>query len=162
MDIMPKGVIPLFDDALGSAPTGPECEVTWITDRMPDPFRPRAVPLGAREAAMVLEAWSLFDMDGEPAGETGPAHRVRVEADRRVHVIDAATGRRLHLVGEIRLVGRVWRFALATRGNGFRAALNSVMARRLAQLDGVPMSGPRTAETLSAEISSLLGYDAHN
>jgi hypothetical protein len=87
---------------------------------------------------------------------------VRVEADRRVHVVDAATGHRIHHVGEVRLVGRVWRFALATRSNGFRAPLSSTMATRLAQLDGVPMAGPRTAETLSAEISSLLGYDAHS
>ena len=162
MDSLSKRESAPRDEAFGGAPPGAEGKVTWIADRRPDPFRSRANPLAAREAAMVLDAWSLLDAEEETGEESAPSHRVRVESDRRVHVIDAATGRRLHLVGEIRLVGRVWRFALATRSNGFRAALNSLMATRLAQLDGARMGGPRTPETLSAEISSLLGYDAHS
>ncbi|MFQ8430717.1 hypothetical protein [Amaricoccus sp. W119] len=91
----------------------------------------------------------------------GPLLSVRVDADRHARVVEEATGRRLCTLGEIRLVGRIWCFVLATRDNGFAPPLNPETAARLAQLDGARMGGPRTPDTLSAEISSLLGYDAH-
>lgn len=163
MDIISKRDLPRRADAFGSPPPGPDAEVTWIADRGPDPFRPRSARRYKRELALRGDDWLPLDLGDAPPGEPeAPAQRVVVEGDRRVHVVDAATGRHLHLVGEIRLVGRAWRFVLATPRNGFRASLNSSLATRLAQLDGVPMGGPRTPETLSAEISSLLGYDAHS
>jgi hypothetical protein len=159
VDIMPKRDIPRRDDAFGDPAPGAECEITWIADRIADPFRPRAAQNGPCAVARVERDWLLIEDEVE---ETAPPHRVLVDMERRIRVIDAVSGRALHTVGEIRLVGRVWRFVLATRGNGFRAPLNSNMASRLAQLDGVPMGRPRTPDTLSAEISSLLGYDTHN
>lgn len=110
----------------------------------------------------IWDSLAFQGVDTTTLAEDEPMHRVRVDPDRVARVIDARTGRRLHTLGEIRLVGRVWRFVLATRVNGFPAALNSAMASRLAQLDGAPMGGPRTSEALAAEISSLLGYDAHH
>lgn len=91
----------------------------------------------------------------------GPLLSVRVDTDRHARVVEEATGRRLCTLGEIRMVGRSWCFVLATRENGFAPPLSPETAMRLAQLDGARMGGPRTPDALSAEISSLLGYDAH-
>ncbi|TPE53723.1 hypothetical protein [Amaricoccus solimangrovi] len=156
MDIISKRVRPRRRDAAGGPPPGPDGEVAWISDRL-DPFGPR--PACAR--ALAPDFWDALLIEPEEEPLAGPLHRVRVEPDRQVRVVEATTGRRVHVLGEIRMVGRSWCFVLATRENGFRAALNSTMAGRLAQLDGARMGGPRTADTLSAEISSLLGYDAH-
>ena len=155
MDIIPKRIGPRCASAFGGplpgARTASETRgALWIEQES------RSVTL----ATGLWDGLALQDI-GEALAEDEPAHRVRIDADRQVRVIDARTGRRLHMLGEIRLVGRVWRFVLATRQNGFPAALNSVMSARLAQLDGAPMGGPRTPDALAAEISSLLGYDAH-
>lgn len=155
MDIISKRIGPRRVDAVGSPPLGPDCDVTWITER-----RGARAPWGdTRGLAAAFLSEPADDLEDEVRAE--PRHRVRVGADRVVRVVEGETGRRLHMLGEIQLVGRIWRFVLATRGNGFPSALNSAMAARLAQLDGAPMGGPRTNEALAAEISSLLGYDAH-
>lgn len=155
VEIISKRSGPRRLDAVGSPPPGPDRDVSWIADR-----RAHAPWAEARGGATPLW-YDIATDDLEDEARAEPRHRVRVGADRVVRVVEGQTGRRLHALGEIRLLGRVWRFVLATRENGFPAALNSAMAARLAQLDGAPMGGPRTNDALAAEISSLLGYDAH-
>lgn len=138
-----------------------DLNLCWISERMGSSWSRTAQRWTAaperRDSPMPEPDGDLLDGDLL----AGPLLSVRVDADRHARVVEEATGRRLCTLGEIRLVGRIWCFVLATRDNGFAPPLNPETAARLAQLDGARMGGPRTPDTLSAEISSLLGYDAH-
>lgn len=163
-----KQAVPDRRDA-ADTPRASDLNLCWISDRMGSSWSRTAQRWTAapelRDSPMpepdsaggVLLDGDLLDGDLL----AGPLLSVRVDADRHARVVEEATGRRLCTLGEIRLVGRIWCFVLATRDNGFAPPLNPETAARLAQLDGARMGGPRTPDTLSAEISSLLGYDAH-
>lgn len=88
---------------------------------------------------------------------SAPEPYVRISPNCRVVIVDAATGRQMHHLGEIRRIDGLTRFMLATKANGFFSPLDPDVAERLAALDGAPIGTDRSEETLAAEISGRLG-----
>jgi hypothetical protein len=83
---------------------------------------------------------------------------VRISPNRRVVVVDEATSRQMHHLGELRRIDGQTTFVLATRANGFFSALDAELAERLAALDRTTLGADRSEKDLSAEITALLGY----
>ena len=88
-----------------------------------------------------------------------PEPRVNISLNRRVVVVDDATSRQMHHLGELRRQDGVLRFVLATKENGFFTPVTEEIAAALAPLDGAEIGGDRTAESLRSEIAKALGTD---
>lgn len=86
-----------------------------------------------------------------------PEPYVRISPNRRVVIVDAATSRQMHHLGEIRRAEGAVRFVLATKENGFFSPLDPDIAERLAVLDGAAIADDQSEEALAAEIGDLLG-----
>jgi hypothetical protein len=93
---------------------------------------------------------------GGSAAPDPPRPYVRISANDRVVLADAASGRQLAFLGEIRRVGGVRRFVVATKANGFFAALDAELAARLESLDGAALGRDRVEADLATEISDRL------
>lgn len=100
----------------------------------------------------------LSDMKSARTSEV-PRPYIRISPNHRVVVVDDATSRQMHFLGEIRRVGPNVCFVLALKRNGFFSELETELAARLGPLDGAVMDGARTDASLAAEISAALGYD---
>lgn len=87
---------------------------------------------------------------GQAAAAREPRREIRVALNGRVLMIDADTGRQLHLLGAV----RGGRFALATRENGFMARLDEAVAAPLRDLDA---SAFESEDALATRIASSLG-----
>lgn len=98
---------------------------------------------------------SIHDL-GQPPAPAGPQPYVRISANDRVVLADGESGRQLHHLGEIRRVGGVRTFVLATAANGFFAPLDAEIAAGLAGLDGLGLTGEIGEERLAAEIATRL------
>jgi len=84
---------------------------------------------------------------------------VRISPNNRVVVADVASGRQLHYLGELRGPRNAQRFVLATRENGFHAALDEDLGERLADLDGREMAADDAEAALKRDIADRLGID---
>jgi len=89
------------------------------------------------------------DMQAEPY--------VRISPNDRVVLVDFATGRQMHHLGDLRRRDGARRFVLATRENGYFSPVEESLATALADLDGTTLDRARTARTLADEIGTRLG-----
>lgn len=85
-----------------------------------------------------------------------PKPYVRISPNNRVVIADAASGRQMHYLGELRRKDGALRFVLATKENGIFSPVDPEIAKPLAALDGVAIGGDRTEEMLASEIRDLL------
>jgi hypothetical protein len=114
----------------------------------------------AAEAPAEPQGSGLIVSDPGAARPSAPPRPyVRISPNRRVVVVDMATSRQMHHLGELRRVDDALRFVLATRANGFFAPLDADLAERLAALDGLPLDAGRSEAALAAEIGDLLGFE---
>ena len=90
---------------------------------------------------------------------TDPEPYVRISPNRRVVIVDGATNRQMHHIGEIRVRNGVQTFLLATKENGFFSPLDPEIAHHLASLDGTIVGDDQTEEALSSRISEFLGLN---
>lgn len=90
------------------------------------------------------------------SGEPDPY--VRISPNRRVVIVDAASSRQMHFVGEVKVIRGTNLLVLATRENGFFGALDADVRERLADLDGFPLPDPAAEEELKSQIAGRLGF----
>lgn len=86
-----------------------------------------------------------------------PRPAVRVSVNGRVVLYDESSGRQIHHLGDVRRRDGAETFVLATRDNGFFAALDETLAQALLDLDGSrldPVDGDRQ---LAALLRTRLG-----
>jgi hypothetical protein len=110
------------------------------------------------EAAATPVAAGLIIHHGKATdpGETVRPY-LRISVNGRVVVVDEATSRQLHFLGEIRGRGDARRFVLATRANGFFACLEDELQPLLAELDGAALADEEAEAALAAAIRTRLG-----
>ncbi|WAP67551.1 hypothetical protein [Jiella pelagia] len=92
---------------------------------------------------------------GSPTPDVVQPH-VRVSVNGRVIVMDMSSGRQLHHLGDVRRVGGIERFRLATRENGYFSPVDTEIAACLADLDGRALDAGFAEAALSSEISARL------
>lgn len=88
-----------------------------------------------------------------------PEPYVRISVNRRVVVVDGATSRQMHHLGDLKRGAGGLRFVLATRENGYFTPVDAEIAERLAALDGADIGKERSEDALAAEIGVLLGLN---
>ena len=82
---------------------------------------------------------------------------VRISPNRRVVIVDHATSRQMHFLGELRRKDGALGFVLATAENRFFTPLDAELAEKLTHLDGVILGAGRTEADLATEIGEVLG-----
>ncbi len=98
---------------------------------------------------------SVFYRKTSSEGEAKPY--VRVSMNGRVVLVDYETGNQLHHLGDVRGKGAAARFALATKANGFYAAVDDEIGTALTSLDGRTIPDRVAEETFKADVSAALG-----
>lgn len=101
----------------------------------------------------------IHDIAGQIRSRSAEAEQptVRISLNNRVIVMDRATGRQLHFLGEIRRRDGIDFLALATRDNGFFSPLDDAMMAQLGELDGVILDQNCTEQALIDEITRRMG-----
>jgi hypothetical protein len=110
----------------------------------------------APKAEPQAEGLIIHVLGGTPA-TAAPEPYVRISANDRVVLADHESGRQLHYLGQIRRVDGQRRFVLATKANGFYAAVDAKIGAALAGLDGMAVGGADDEERLAADIRHHLG-----
>lgn len=113
--------------------------------------RRRAEPAPPPPSSSVI----VHALGGAPQGGEPQPH-IRVSTNGRVVMVDCATGRQMHHLGEVRRCGGIDRFLVATRENGFFAPVAEEVAEAIADLDRAPIVDSYTEEQLAADISTRL------
>jgi len=99
---------------------------------------------------------STFHILGGPAAAASRPY-VRISPNNRVVVMDLASGKQMHFLGEIRRREGVDRFLLARAENGFRHPMDDALQDRLADLDAQAVDASFDEDALSEAISQRLG-----
>ncbi len=129
-------------------------------ERLADQFSNGAYSARKAQAAAPAEpqAEGLIIRHGAAPPPGAPRPYIRVSPNKRVVVVDFETNRQMHFLGEIRRVDGRWKFVLATRENGFHAAVSPEVGNMLTDLDGAAMGAGRDDAALAEEIRARLGY----
>lgn len=126
-------------------------------DRLADQLSAGAYSASRRpREALQPEGLSIHVLGGPAAADPAQPY-IRVSPNERVVVADHASGRQLEFLGQIRRLGGVRRFVLATKANGFFAEVGAEAATSLADLDGVALERDYDEDRLSADIGARLG-----
>lgn len=95
---------------------------------------------------------------GSRRSEGKPKPMIKISVNNRVLVMDAASGRQMHFLGELRRRDGVTYFALATRENGFFSPVDAAILPLIEELDGVIIDQTCTEKALAGEIAGRLGF----
>lgn len=105
----------------------------------------------------VPDGLAIHDLGaGRRAAEARPY--LRISPNNRVVVVDEASGRQIHFLGELRRIDGQRRFVLATRANRFFTPVEEAIAAALADLDGRSVASDADRQALAAEIRGRLGF----
>ena len=91
-----------------------------------------------------------------PSAETQEI-RIRISLNSRVVAYDAASGRQVHFLGQIRTLEGTRYFALASRDNGFVTDLPEEITQPIGELDGQIIDAACPESLLAEELSRRLG-----
>ena len=95
-----------------------------------------------------------------PSVAREPSPYVRISLNGRVVVADLDSGRQLQFLGDIRGIGQMRRFALATSENGFFAPLELELRQALSDLDRMALPDDAAEARLERTIGVRLGFRA--
>ena len=98
----------------------------------------------------------IIHIGDRPAAEPELQPRIRVTANGRVIAVDIGSSRQLVHFGDIREVGHVRTFVLASAANGYVAPLDDETCDTLADIDGVLMGTSYDTGELAADIGRRL------
>lgn len=102
------------------------------------------------------DGFILHDLGAGPVAETVYRPYVRISVNNRVVLVDGATNKQLHFLGEVR-DGPVHRqFVLATSENKFFSPLDDELSQKLADIDHRVINADYAEEDLAAEIGERL------
>lgn len=99
----------------------------------------------------------VIHVGGAPVSASEARPSVHISINGRVVSKDQNTGRQLHHIGDVRNRDREQIFVLATKQNGYFAPVDETVAAKLADMDGMRLTGAYSEEQLAAEIAAKLG-----
>ena len=109
------------------------------------------------QAPPAVSTTSVFYRKTSSQGDARPY--VRVSLNGRVVLVDYETGNQLHHLGDVRGKKDAAKFALATKENGFFAALDGEFAEALKSLDGRAIPNREAEDAFKTDVAAALGLD---
>lgn len=94
-----------------------------------------------------------------PVGKDDPAPYIKVSLNNRVVMVDANTGRQMHMLGEIRGNFMSRRFVLATAENRFITPLDADLAALVAPLADCAITAEFTEKDLAKALEDRIGLN---
>ncbi len=88
-----------------------------------------------------------------------PAPYLRISLNGRVVMADSTSGLQMHFLGQLKRIGGVTRFVLATTENGFITPLDPALCDALSDLANVTLTRTYTEDELAAAIKARLALD---